>query len=141
MTKNVEGLRVRCIRGALASAQGSFQVTDPGQGTWAYRTRRTESGADTVPAVTIPDLFRTACGTGTLFPFIVKIDIEGGEHDVFSAATEWLAATPVLFLEPHDWLSPGTRIMQPVLRCLADADRDFVVFGENIVSISNQLPR
>ena len=72
-------------------------------------------------------------------PFIVKIDIEGGEQDVFSGNTEWVARTPVLIIELHDWLIPKGGTSGPFLKCISALDRDFVYIGEAIFSIANDL--
>ncbi len=40
-------------------------------------------------------------------PWIVKVDIEGGEADLFAANTEWVDAVPVIIIELHDWMLEG----------------------------------
>ena len=72
-------------------------------------------------------------------PFIVKIDIEGGESALFSTNTEWVATTPLIIIELHDWLLPGKAASRSFLQCIAGQDRDFVYIGENIFSIDNNL--
>ena len=56
--------------------------------------------------MTIADIYRRVCGSGAAFPFIVKIDIEGAEADVFASDTDWFNETPVVIVELHDWLMP-----------------------------------
>lgn len=140
LARNVEGLGIEIIHGAVSSSPGRARVVDPGRGEWGYRTVALDNAAsaiDAVPHVTINDIF---FGHATeAFPFVVKVDIEGGEGNLFSANTEWVARTPLLIVELHDWMLPKGRSAQPFLRCIANLDRDFVYIGEDIYSIANDL--
>jgi FkbM family methyltransferase len=140
LTSNTGGLSITCVHGALAASPGKAKVVDIGHGEWAYQTQRVtdaEAEDDSVPYITIDEIFRN--NAKRCFPFIVKIDIEGAEADVYSANTDWIAATPLIVVEPHDWLMPKAGTSRAFLRCLAEHDRDFLICGENICSISNQL--
>ncbi len=88
-------------------------------------------------ASTINDIFRQ--NAATHFPFIVKIDIEGGEAALCSDATERVGQTPILIVELHDWLLPRRGISQPFLKSIAPLDRDLIHIGEDIYSISNVI--
>lgn len=115
-------------------------MVDPGRGQWAYRTEaiaRSEETADWVPYVTINDIYRAHAAQA--FPFLVKVDIEGAEGDLFSGNTEWVARTPLVIVELHDWLLPKQKTSQPFLQCVAKLDRDFVYVGEDVYSIANDL--
>jgi hypothetical protein len=115
-------------------------VVDPGRGEWAYRTvsiAETDRTTEAVPRVTINEIFRVHAAN--TFPFLIKVDIEGAEGELFSANTDWVARTPLLIIELHDWLLPKQRTSQPFLRCIAQLDRDFVYLGETIFSIANEL--
>ena len=135
LRQNTEGLSVHCMQAALASSPGKVKVVDPGEGHWGYRTEAVteETG---IQCVTIPEIFEMA---RPRFPFIVKIDIEGGESDVFLKNTAWVAKTPIIIIELHDWLLPKAETSRSFLRCIADEPRDFIIVGENIFSISHSL--
>ena len=140
LARNVMGLGIEPFHGAVASQVGQVRVVDAGEGYWGFRTAAvdgSESAAQAVPSRRINDIY-AACAS-RCFPFIVKVDIEGGEEDLFSANTEWVARTPVLIIELHDWLLPGKATSAPFLRCIAGMNRDFVHIGENIFSIANDL--
>jgi len=70
-------------------------------------------------------------------PFIAKIDIEGAEEELFSADTGWVDEFPLLIIELHDGLIPTSASSRNFLRCMAERDRDFVYWGENVFSIAN----
>lgn len=138
LTRNVAGLDVHCVQAALAAHPGHTRLVDPGMGAWAYRTAVDGSGPQ-VPTVSVNQLLAEH-GDATLVPFLVKIDIEGGERDLFSANTDWLASMPLVIVELHDWMLPKQGTAAPFLRCIAGLDRDFVFLGESVFSIDNALP-
>lgn len=134
---------IRCLDAALSSADGQAQVVDAGWGSWGFRTAAARTDGDVSPfpamnmsrAVSMNTLIETA--PANCIPFIVKIDIEGGETDVFSANLDWIEKFHVLIIELHDWMLPGSASSQSFLRAIAPTGRDFVHIGENIFSISN----
>ena len=137
---NIEGLRIEAMHAALSSASGFARVVDPGEGHWGYRTESVDGKIETentVPRVTIDDIYRE--NTAQCFPFIVKIDIEGGEADLFSANTGWVARTPLLIVELHDWLLTRSANSRTFLKCISQLDRDFLYLGEDVYSIANDL--
>lgn len=137
---NTKGLPVECICGAVASKPGLVDLVDPGKGSWGFRTSTSGDGEpmnQSVKCVTINDIYQARAKD--CFPFIAKIDIEGGEHELFSKNTEWVARTPLIIIELHDWLLLRKSNSRPFLQCISSHDRDFVYVGENIFSIDNNL--
>ena len=67
----------------------------------------------------------------------VKIDIEGFESNLFSQNTGWVDLFPVLYIELHDWMLPGHGTSNNFLRAISQLQRDFILSGENVVSIAN----
>jgi FkbM family methyltransferase len=136
---NVEKLDVCCLQAAVASHAGRTRLVDPGRGAWAYRTEASGPGLE-VPQITLSQIFQDHCQP-PYYPFLVKIDIEGGEKDLFQADTDWVQNTAVVIVELHDWLIPQQGTALPFLRCVSALDRDFVCIGENVFSINNRLGR
>lgn len=136
LVKNTEGLPVLPLPCALGSRNDRVRVKDVGEGEWGFRTE-TFSGSEDEPfvtSVTMPEIF--AAMERDFFPFIVKIDVEGAEKDIFSGDNEWIERTPLIIIELHDWLLPGEGTSAPFLRAVSNLERDFVHIGENIFSIS-----
>ncbi|EGF90340.1 methyltransferase, FkbM family domain protein [Asticcacaulis biprosthecium C19] len=127
---------VRPILAGVSNQSGMADTIDTGLGHDAFRTRVSDTG--TTPLVSMNDLLREAETRGEK-PFIVKIDIEGFEAQLFSSDTEWVDKFPVVIIEFHDWMLPRQKTSQNALRVLAGLDRDFILKGENIFSISNRL--
>ena len=137
LCRNTRGLNVRCLKAALAAEPGRAIVRDPGIGFWGF-VAETTTGEEGVPCITVPELFENSAGR-EVFPFIVKIDIEGGEKALFAKNTEWVARVPILIIELHDWLYPRSDVARPFLECVAATDRDFITMGENVFSIARTL--
>ncbi len=141
LQKNVEGLNVRCVQAALAGAPGRAKIVDPGDGQWGFRTA-IAAGKDVrendLACVTIADIYAQEVKPG-VFPFLVKMDIEGAESDVFTGDVSWIKQTPLFMIELHDWLMPKAGTASGFLKTIAHEPRDFLIRGENIYSIAHQL--
>lgn len=138
LVKNTEGLPVVPVPAALMRNPGWVEIEDPGDGAWAFRTRSADqTSSNTVSALSVDEIL-TAHSESCL-PFIVKIDIEGAEKDVFDGPAEWVDLVPLIIVELHDWMLPKARSSQPVLRRLLESDRDFVMVGENLFSMQIDL--
>lgn len=117
------------IQAGLANFDGHIDVVDPGLGEWGFRTRKSDRG---IPAFRLATLLGQHEGE----PFLLKIDIEGFEADLFDDPA-LLDRFFVIFFEPHDWMLPKQRTASSFVRAIAGLDRDFLISGENIVSVSN----
>jgi hypothetical protein len=65
--------------------------------------------------------------------FLVKIDIEGAEAEVFQESTEWLELATMLIIELHDWLMPGQGTSRNFFKRVAENKFDVVLRGENLL--------
>ena len=133
---NASGIDLDARCAAIGAVQGEVTLVDPGEGEWSYRT---VAGADgeRVPVIAAGQLVAEKRAHG-FEPFIAKIDIEGGEAELFSRDTDWVDEFPLLVIELHDWLLPESANSRNFLRCVAERNRDFVYIGENIFSIKNE---
>jgi FkbM family methyltransferase len=133
ISKNVKNRSsISVLENAIACRSDSYKFVDPGLGANAFRADPSEKGD--LMGVTINSIVEENAG---MIPFIVKIDIEGGESDLFSENTDWLEKFPVIIVELHDWLLPRSASSNSFLRVISKLDRDFVMCGENVYSISN----
>jgi FkbM family methyltransferase len=134
LTENVAGLNVELHDAAIGSHNGRVSLIDPGEGEWGYRTELNPNGACRM--ISISQLVQNNSEYGFV-PFIAKIDIEGGEGNLFQEPNDWVNKFPLLIVELHDWLLPKQKTSQSFLKCISKYDRDFVCIGENIFSIRN----
>jgi FkbM family methyltransferase len=136
LQQNVSAAGVIAVQAAVASSARRGRVSDPGTGGCGKRVEDDPNGA--VSFLSIDGLVRQY-GEGAE-PFLLKMDIEGFEQDVFAGGTEWLDAFYVAMIELHDWMLPGAASSRPFLAALAPLDRDFLFRGENVFSVSNRKP-
>ena len=122
----------------ISSKSSRLALTDSSVEKNAFTTTLIEPGTDGgVQGVTVPEILARYPSSAGYRPFIVKIDIEGFESDLFAENTDWVNDFPVLIIEMHDWLFPGQRTSSNFLKTIAGLDRDFVYLGENVFSIRN----
>jgi FkbM family methyltransferase len=125
----------------IASQPSKLALADPSVEKNAFTTTVLEPGGEGgVQGVTVPEILARYPRSMGYFPFIVKIDIEGFESELFSGNTDWVNEFPVLIIEMHDWLFPGQRTSANFLQTISRLDRDFVYLGENVFSIRNDHP-
>lgn len=140
LVRNTADLDVRTFLAGVASRPGRLRVTNELGQFDSFRTQpasEDEAGDGCVPAVTIPEIL-DGFGGG-FFPLVAKIDIEGGEKDLFSDNIGWAETFPIVVVELHDWLLPRRNIAQPFLRWVAAGGRDFVIRGENVFAIAHWI--
>ena len=128
--------KIKAIRAAAASQDGYATIVDNCAEKWAYRTNILKKMKSDLPALSMPSLM-TSVDNST--PFICKIDIEGAEAELFSKDPDWVDLFPLLIIELHDWMLPGKGSSQPFQKVHATLDRDLILGGENLFSISNKL--
>jgi FkbM family methyltransferase len=141
LCRNVSNLdQVTPVEAAVAAIDGFVIITNPDEDAWAFRTEVAETQSrETIPAVSVDSLMRSVGGGQVGLPFICKIDIEGFESNLFSDNLDWVHRFPIVIIELHDWMLPKQQTSAPFLREISTHNRDFVFFGENVFSISNEF--
>lgn len=115
------------VQAAVGSMKGRLSLANATGTPWAWTTLRTHSGE--IDAVTIDELLNRSAGVRG---FIIKVDIEGFETDLFAQNTEWLADFPVVIAETHDFLFPWKGTSHSIFSTLvALGTYDYVQKGEN----------
>jgi len=130
LRKNCRGLNYKLLEGAISADEGYGFVHDPGSGEWAYQVRLSGSG-DRVPLYSAARIV-AECRTAGMRPFLCKIDIEGGEAELFRENVAWLGEFAVIVIELHDWLFPGSSNSRSFRRAIGDLAVDFICRGENV---------
>jgi FkbM family methyltransferase len=130
---NSKGRNAVPILAAIGSSNGSaFLSDDIGKG-MGYRV--VEHPTDIpIRVLTVKDLI-SEYDPNIYTPFLLKVDIEGAEKDLFSGDTSVIDSFPVIIMEPHDWLHPGAAISQPFFRYHVASGREFSMKYENVGSL------
>jgi FkbM family methyltransferase len=129
LRRNLEG-RANCtiVEAAIGADRGFVRLHNEGQ-SWAVRTERAQSG---VSVITVDDAF-AASGGDT--PFIVKVDIEGFEKELFAANISWIERTQVVIIEPHDWMLPGQSSSRSFQEAMTRCPFELHIRGENLLYV------
>lgn len=112
------------IKSALGSASGYVSVEKKKK---SDATRVAHCPVGDTAMISVQEAIRVAGSEAV--PFIIKVDIEGFEKDLFSRDTSWLNEFSVLFVEPHDWLMPGQQTSGPFLKAIADQGMELLILG------------
>jgi FkbM family methyltransferase len=124
---------VTVLEGAIAGREGNVTVQVATK-SWGAVTTRT-GGEGGVRSYTIDEIVGMAAADSELF--IVKIDIEGFESDLFSANVGWVGQPSAIIVEPHDWAYPGQGTSLTMQRSLFPVGLDLLLLGENLVFVRN----
>ena len=140
LRKNTDGCDVDVRQAGIAATDGTAFLFDAYGGVdfkaaqMGYQVKMEGSGKP-VPTFSIATLL--ASKPESLYaPFLLKIDIEGGEKSLFSGDVAAIDRFPLIILEPHDWREPGQLISREFFRFHVEARREFVIKHENVASIA-----
>ena len=129
LKRNLAGHPLVTVVEAAIGATAGFVALENRSSGWAVQTKRAEAG---IPIVTVDDVLAQV-PNGT--PFIVKIDIEGFESDLFKTNLDWIARAYVVMIEPHDWMLPGQMTSRAFQQAMAAHPFEMFIRGENILYV------
>jgi len=141
--KNSHNLNIHCFHGAISNDDGELVCTDPGRGDWGFMTRALDfhdraSGSVIVQGISPSSILASpVCENKN--PLIFKIDIEGGENDLFRGETNWLTKFPLVIIELHDWMLPFSGSSRNFLKAISEYEFDFIYRGENIFLFNRDI--
>ena len=96
------------VKAAIAAKAEVRQIYDRLTGPWGYTISRTQNPrcltGQTVSTITIDELLEAE---GVSEIDILKMDIEGGEKEVFQEAGNWVRHTNIIVVELHDRICMG----------------------------------
>jgi FkbM family methyltransferase len=134
LRRNTAGLDVDLRLAGISSADGRAYLDNPSGTPMDFRITSDPRGLE-IDVVSVSSLL-AAKPASAYAPFLLKVDIEGGEKGLFEGDTEAINQFPLIILEPHDWLMPGQRTSQEFFRFHAATGREFCMKHENVASIA-----
>ncbi len=125
------GDRIRILHGGVSNESGHLRIINPESGSAAFRVEHTHerSLVNDIDAYTIDSICELA---DVDRPFIVKIDIEGAQKDLFSDNAFWVKNTHLISLELDDWLMPWQGTSRTFFSCISRYAFDYLLGGESI---------
>jgi len=139
--KNVAGrsnIEVRLDAIGGTSGRVAVLAVDDGM-SWGVQTTRADAAVGehgSVGVGTVADIMKTAGDGAELF--LVKVDIEGFEDDLFRHNTEWLDDVSALYIETHDSLFPGQGKSIPLQRAIFDQGFEILLRGETMTFLREE---
>jgi FkbM family methyltransferase len=133
---NVDKLNVKVFQAAIGCENGEMFLQDPGLSDVGFRV--VEKGNLAVKVMSPAELISSVKNQST-FPFIFKIDIEGGESDLFKKDFEWVDSFPMIVIELHDWMLPFQGSSRTFFKAISSYDFDIVYRGENIFCFNKRI--
>lgn len=135
LVENTQAIKnIHCIHAAIWPQETQVTLQNPGGSNWGFQYH--EAVADfTGPVVrteTLPGLMKKF---GLNRINLLKIDIEGGEENLFSSDTEWLRCVDYLHIEIH-----SDQAKKVVFQALASYPHTYVHDGFNNYRFSLKHP-
>ena len=126
--------RVVLLEAAIGGSPGFVTLDDSSGSSWAVQSKRCEGEhPNSVRLESIGSVMEARPDEEELF--MVKMDIEGFEEDVFSQNLNWLDGISALLIETHDRLMPGRYSSAPLQRAIAARRFEILISGDNLIYV------
>lgn len=135
LTRNTSGdAAIKCVHAAVWSHKTTVKLDNPADDMWAFRFSEesaptSESRSGLTDTVTIQEIVEEEADWERVL--LVKIDIEGGERQLFSENTDWIGRVPLIIIETHDSLQPYDKTSLNFFRAVSAYDFEVCFSGEN----------
>jgi FkbM family methyltransferase len=136
LRQNTKGLDVDVRHAAIGASDGVAFLVNPRGGdaemAWQVTSEPSELSVQVLSVKTL----LAEKPIDRYVPFLLKIDIEGGEKALFAGDTSAIDLFPLIMMEPHDWMCPGEMVSREFFRFHVDAGREFAMKHENVASLA-----
>ena len=137
LSKNVKKNNTILINNAVSSEEINYEILNT-MDNRAKSIIKSDNGKSSLKSLTINKILNDY-NRLNFYPFIIKIDIEGHEKELFEKNTEWFDKFKIIIIEIHDWMLPGKAVSKnyftTLVSCMKKNNRDIIISGENIISI------
>jgi FkbM family methyltransferase len=123
------------IQGGIWSQSCLLEISNPKSGSASFRVREVPEGANPEGAAVLQgyalgDIVGRDVANRL---FLVKMDIEGAESEVFRRPADWMSSAAIMIIELHDWLMPGQGTSRNLLARVSEGHFDVHFRGENLI--------
>jgi FkbM family methyltransferase len=135
---NADGLATAhdIVQAGIAGRSGHCRVVSRERGSAGLQTAYCEaSHPEAIRTCTIPELVAMVPNG---VPWIVKLDIEGAQDELFSVDTEWVGTVDLIILELDDWAFPWSGSSVNFFRALSQHRFDYLLADELILAFRHR---
>ena len=137
LKKNCSKLKNICFMNKAIGSENSYvEIENLNVDNNAFITKKINKNSNSIEMISVDNILsnNTDC-----YPFIIKLDIEGSEEELFSNNVSWVDKFPIIIIEFHDWMLPRSANSKNFLNVISQKNRDFIYRGEYVFSIANDL--
>ncbi len=134
LEKNIQpfGDKVMPLKGGIWNESGKLSIRNPDAGSAGFQVEIAEDG--TIRAYTINEICTMV---GVSAPFIVKVDIEGAQKQLFASNTSWVENAHLIVIELEDWLLPWQGTSQNFFKTLVQYPYEYLMAGDTLFCFRN----
>ncbi len=134
LVKNIQPYcdKVTPLKGGVWNESGKLRISNPDAGSAGFQVEISDVG--TITAYTIDEICAMA---GVSAPFVVKIDIEGAQKQLFASNTDWVKNTQLIAIELEDWLLPWQGTSQSFFRTVSQYPFEYLMSGDTLFCFRN----
>ncbi len=133
---NTPRIKKKLFNKAISCEEKIFNFDNELQDNRAFQIN--EYGKSKIEGITIEQVIRIM--GDNVKPFLIKIDVEGFEKELFKKNTKWLDSFDIIIIEIHDWMLPNYANSENFLNAIASSNsfgvkRDIIISGENLICL------
>jgi hypothetical protein len=122
------------VRAAISDRKTNILLFNVSDEPWAWETHEDSSGA--ASTLTVSDIISQ---NESGIPFIVKVNIEGYEVELFRSNLDWVSQTALVVYESHDRLFHWRGTAHAIQSVLCRQPRDYLQRSWNTFAFSHFL--
>lgn len=136
--KNIFDKNVDYINKAISSDNNSYYIDNSSVDNRSSKI--SEKGDYKVESITVDQILKKY--DKKTYPFLIKIDIEGFEANLFEKNYDWVNKFDIIVIELHDWMLPGKGNSYNFINSISENmkkknKKDIIISGENLILIKN----
>ena len=138
---NVNAEKVHTINSCIgASDSQNIPIFENGNGSWSVSEFNYTQQANPIGYTNKVSLQTILSKFNDNDYFILKVDIEGSEKELFTDRSCWdlINKFEVVIIELHDWMLPGQNTAKPVFEWAVNYNRDILISGVNVFYFKNE---
>ena len=124
---------IKVVQAALAATESQVTLRYPGRKQWGFTIIAESDDSDhAIESVKTTTIDKILVDENRDRLFILKLDIEGAEAEIFGNSDGWIARTDIIIAELHEWLMPGA---EAAFHTATEGRQNRFMPGEKVVSL------